>query len=815
MKRYFLFVCSSLTLFTAMLVASPALAQKKLDYNRDVRPILSENCFFCHGPDGEHRQADLRLDVEEAAKDYAIVPGDLDGSDVFQRIISTDADMQMPPAESGKKLKPEEVAVLKRWIEEGAQYDPYWAYVKPQPHDAPQVDDQAWSQTDIDRFLLEKMQSAGLTPSPPADKVTLIRRVTFDLTGLPPTPAEVAEFVADDSPQALEKVVDRLLASKQFGERMAIYWLDLVRYADTVGYHGDQDHNISPYRDYVLDAFNSNLPFDQFTRDQLAGDLLPDSTIDQKIATGYNRLLQTTHEGGLQQKEYLAIYAADRVRNVSVVWMGATVGCAQCHDHKYDPYTIKDFYSLGAFFADVDEAKHFTMGSNALPTKRPPEIKVNTRRERAEIARLEAELSQLRQQQEVEQQEAATTEVSVEDTAAKDQAQKSAEEQQPSLSPAEKRLVDAIKRLNDSARLTMVTESIAPREMRVLPRGNWLDDSGEIVTAAVPQFLGKVNASGDRATRLDLANWFVDAENGAGGLTARVMVNRLWYLFYGVGLSKSLDDFGGQGEPPVHPELLDNLAIDFYSHGWNIKRMVKQMVLTAAYRQSSQTTAEVRTADPYNRYYSHQSRHRLPAEMVRDNALAVSGLLNLEYGGPSVRPYQPEGYYRHLNFPQRKYHSDKNAQQWRRGVYVHWQRQFLHPMLKAFDAPSREECTAQRPQSNTPLAALVLLNDPTFVEAARAFASRILSEAPPTDEQRITHAYQLALSRDPEQQELEIVTAVLADNREIYQDDTDAAAQLLHVGLKPTDKKADVAELAAWTQVARVILNLDETITRN
>ncbi|UUO06366.1 PSD1 and planctomycete cytochrome C domain-containing protein [Blastopirellula sp. J2-11] len=815
MKRYSHFIVSSLTLLAAVLVASPALAQKKLDYNRDVRPILSENCFFCHGPDGEHRQADLRLDVEEAAKDYAIVPGDLDGSDVFQRIISTDADLQMPPHESGKKLKPEEIAVLKRWIEEGAEYDPYWAYVKPEHHAAPQVDNQAWSQTDIDRFLLEKMEAAELSPSPAADKVTLIRRVTFDLTGLPPTPEEVAEFVADDSPQALEKVVDRLLASKQFGERMAIYWLDLVRYADTVGYHGDQDHNISPYRDYVLDAFNNNLPFDQFTREQLAGDLLPDSTIDQKIATGYNRLLQTTHEGGLQQKEYLAIYAADRVRNVSLVWMGATVGCAQCHDHKYDPYTIKDFYSLGAFFADVDEAKHFTMGSNALPTKRPPEIKVNTPRERAELARLEAELSQLRQQQEAEQQESATTEVSVEETAAKDQAKKSKEKKQPQLPPAEKRLVDAIQQLNEAARLTMVTQAIAPREMRVLPRGNWLDDSGEIVTAAVPEFLGKVDASGDRATRLDLANWFVDAENGAGGLTARVMVNRLWRLFYGVGLSKSLDDFGGQGEPPVHPELLDNLAIDFYTHGWDIKRMVKQMVLTAAYQQSSQTTAEVRTADPYNRYYSHQSRHRLPAEMVRDNALAVSGLLNLEYGGPSVRPYQPEGYYRHLNFPQRKYHADKNDQQWRRGVYVHWQRQFLHPMLKAFDAPSREECTAQRAQSNTPLAALVLLNDPTFVEAARAFASRILTEAPQTDTQRITRAYQLALSRDPEQHELEIVTAVLDDNRDIYQADTDAAAQLLHVGLKPIDKKVDVAELAAWTQVARVILNLDEMITRN
>lgn len=802
---------STLALLTAALLSTPALAQKKLDYNQEVRPILSENCFYCHGPDSKHRQADLRLDDEASAKEYAIVPGDLDGSEFYQRIISDDADLQMPPHESGKKLKPEEVALLKRWIEEGAEFAPYWAYVKPQRHEVPMVDDDAWSKTDIDRFLLAKMQAAGLSHSPPADKVTLIRRVTFDLTGLPPTPAEVAAFVADESPQALEKVVDRLLASDHFGERLAAYWLDLVRYADTVGYHGDQDHNISPYRDYVLDSLNANLPFDQFTREQLAGDLLPGSTIDQKIATGYNRLLQTTHEGGLQQKEYLAIYAADRVRNVSLVWMGATVGCAQCHDHKYDPYTIKDFYALGAFFADVDEAKHFTQGTNALPTKRPPEIKVNTRRERAELARLEAELSQLRASRNN------TDAIELAEVSTEESADKKGEKKAPQLklSPAEQQLVDAIKSLNDAARLTMVTESIKPREMRVLPRGNWLDDSGEIVTPAIPEFMGQVTASGDRATRLDLANWLVDPEHGAGGLTARVMVNRLWHLFYGVGLSKSLYDFGGQGEPPVHPELLDNLAIDFYENGWDVKRLIKRMVLTAAYQQSSQTTAEVRSVDPYNRYYSHQSRHRLSAEMVRDNALAVSGLLNPAYGGPSVRPYQPEGYYRHLNFPTRKYHATDGERQWRRGVYVHWQRQFLHPMLKAFDAPSREECTAQRPQSNTPLAALVLLNDPTFVEAARAFADRILTEAPQDDAQRIDFAYQLALSRNAEPQEREILTKILTDNRQIYQADPQAAASFLQVGTQPADPKADAVELAAWTQVARVILNLDETITRN
>lgn len=757
-----------------------AMGEKPLDYNRDVRPILSENCFYCHGPDPEHREADLRFDEEEAAKDYAIVPGDLDSSEFYQRIIA-EPDTRMPPVKSGKKLSAEHIATLKRWIEEGAQYEKHWAYVPPKPHPVPDVQNKDWPTSDIDRFLLAKMEAEGLSPSPEADKTTLLRRVTFDLTGLPPTVEEVKAFQDDISPDAFEKVVDRLLASDRYGERMAIYWLDLVRFADTVGYHGDQDHNISPYRDYVLDAFNSNLPFDQFTREQLAGDLLPDSTIDQKIASGYNRLLQTTHEGGLQEKEYLAIYAADRVRNVSQVWMGATVGCAQCHTHKYDPYTIDDFYSLAAFFADVDEAQHFKVGTNALPTKRPPEIKVLSQRERAELAKLEAELKEA-----------------------------------PSENKAEtERIQKQIDSLNKSARLTMVTQAIKPREMRVLPRGNWLDDSGEIVSPAIPTFMGNIDAQQDRATRLDLANWLTDPESGSGGLTARVFANRVWYLLYGVGLSSSLGDFGGQGEPPVHPELLDHLAIEFYENGWDVKQLVKSIVMTSAYKQSSFASAQTRERDPYNRFYSHQTRHRLPAEMIRDNALAVSGLLNLEYGGPSVKPYQPTGYYRHLNFPQRKYREDKNEQQWRRGVYVHWQRQFLHPSLKAFDAPSREECTVERARSNTPLAALALLNDPTYIEAARQFATRILSSEASDDEVRLNRAYMLALSRVPNTDEIKVLSQILNENREIYRKDTEAAAKLLEIGLKPSDDAIEVAELAAWTQVARVIFNLDEFITRN
>src|SRR5262245_42094523 len=460
---------------------------------------------------------------------------------------------------------------------------------------------------------------------------------------------------------------------------MATYWLDLVRYADTVGYHGDQDHHATPYRDYVIDAFNLNLPFDQFTREQLAGDLLPNPTTDQKIATCYNRLLQTSHEGGVQPKEYLAIYAADRVRNLSAVWMGATVGCAQCHDHKFDPYTSRDFYSLAAFFADVDEERHLRGGgSDTVPTKRPPEIPVHTKRERQRLADFDARIADL--------------------------------EKRPADDEQKKQLAALTKQrdsLRKATRLVMVTQAVTPRTVRILPRGNWLDESGPVVDPAVPAFLGKLPAD-RRATRLDLANWLTDAKAGAGGLTARVFVNRLWYLCFGVGLSKSLEDFGGQGEPPVYPELLDNLAVEFVESGWDVKHMVKLIVTSRSYRQASLESPALRDRDPENRLYARQGRWRLPAEMVRDNALAASGLLVVDVGGGVAKPYQPAGYYRHLNFPKREYVSDTDVRQWRRGVYVHWQRQYLHPMLRAFDAPVREECTAQRPRSNTPLAALVL-----------------------------------------------------------------------------------------------------------
>ncbi|HEV7282751.1 MAG TPA: PSD1 and planctomycete cytochrome C domain-containing protein [Pirellulaceae bacterium] len=813
----------------AAFVGSAAFAEERVDFARDVRPILSRNCVFCHGPDEEHRQGNLRMDDEEDAKldrggYQAILPGSVEESEAIRRILSDDESEKMPPPDSHKKLTAKEIETLTKWVEQGAEWSGHWAYVAPERAADPPVKDAVWSRNFVDRFVLARLEEQGLPPSPPTDPVTLVRRLSFDLTGLPPESADVEAFAADPSDASYLALVDKYLGSPAYGERMAVYWLDLVRYADTVGYHGDQDHRISPYRDYVIAAFNANLPFDQFTREQLAGDLLPDPTIAQRVATGYNRMLQTTHEGGLQQKEYLAIYAADRVRNVSNVWMGATVGCAQCHDHKYDPYTIKDHYALSAFFADVDEAKHFTLGSNDLPTKRPPEIPVPTEEEAEREAELIAAVAEAKKQL-----EAAGAEETGAEGAGDNAAKKAAEEK---LAQAEKQL----KAHRDSIRQCMVTVSIEPRTMRVLPRGNWMDDSGEVVEPSVPEFLGKI-AKEERATRLDLANWLVDGKSDSGLLTARVFANRFWYLAFGEGLSRSLDDFGGQGEPPSHPELLDRLAHEFAGSGWNVKATMRTLVTSSAYRQSSTVSPEALAADPENRLFGRQNRFRLPAEMVRDNALSISGLLVDEMGGDSVKPYQPDGYYRHLNFPKRTYKSHDDERQWRRGVYVHWQRQYLHPMLKAFDAPSREECTAKRPQSNTPLASLVLLNDPTFVEAARRFAETLLLEAEKREtpvsttnapaasgqvvdaqapfDAILESAFRRTLSRSLEASERPKFAEFYASQKARFAANPKDAEALIGVGLSKRIGDADPVELAAWTSVCRALFNLSETITRN
>jgi hypothetical protein len=769
----------------AFCLACSVTAEEPIRYNRDVRPILADNCFSCHGPDAAKREGELRLDQPVAADRGIVVAGKAGESELIARILSDDPEIRMPPPASRKQLTAADITLLTRWINQGASHQKHWAYIAPTAGPQAGREDIDGLSTSIDHYVLARLITADLTPTAIADPTTLIRRLCFDLTGLPPTTSEVRGFVADPSPANYEQLVDRLLASPAFGERLASYWLDLVRYASTVGYHGDQDHAIAPYRDWVIDAINRNLPFDQFTIHQLAGDLLPEPTTDQQIATGYNRLLQTSHEGGVQPKEYLAIYAADRIRNFSVVWLGATVGCAQCHDHKYDPFTTRDFYSLQAFFADIDEATHFSRSGNTLPTLRAPELTVLSPHQRLQIEALEAEIKAL---------------------------EDGADEDRKKSVPALREQIAAIEK---ATQRTMVTAAIKPRMIRVLPRGDWLDDSGPIVSPAVPVVLGQLETGNRRPTRLDLARWLTDADKGIGGLTSRVFVNRIWYLLMGRGLAPNLGDLGNRSDVPSHPDLLDHLSIDFYQNGWDIKRLVKGIVISESYQQSSQPTQAAIATDPDNRWFSRQSRFRLSAEMIRDNALAVSGLLLREPIVGHSRPYQPAGYYRHLNFPARRYAADKGPAQYRRAVYMHWQRQFLHPMLKAFDAPSREECTAQRLESNTPLAALVLMNDPTFVEAARALAISILDDEKLDDQQRIEELFRRTLSRAPRSAEMKTLLPFLASSRENYRQHPEMAASLLKVGLQPVPAEMDKVELASWSDLCRGLMNVNESLTRN
>lgn len=784
------------TFMLLMCVASHAAIAAELpdqvSFNRDIRPVLSDKCFFCHGPDDKHREAMLRLDTRDGAVHdlggyAAIVPGKVDDSELWLRITSDDKKEVMPPLKTKKSLTDHEKGLLRKWIEQGAVYEGHWAYAKPVRATPAKLEGDSWSQSEIDRFILSRLTSENLQPSDEADRRTLIRRIYFDLLGLPPTAEQVAAFENDKSPDAYEKIVDQLLASKHFGERMAIHWLDLVRFADTVGYHGDQDHNITPYRDYVIKAFNDNLPFDQFTIEQLAGDLLDKPTMWQQIASGYNRMLQTSHEGGVQPVEYLHKYFADRVRNVSAVWLGLTMGCAECHNHKYDPLSQKDFYSFGAFFADIDEAEHLTKGTNSLPTRRPPEIKVWDLPTYEKVRAIDAQITRVR----------AGNDPSVADAASIPAAIAELEKQKQALAKY--------------YRLCMVTKSTKPREIRLLPRGDFLDRTGPVMLPAVPETLGTLNTKG-RPTRLDLARWLVSKDNP---LAARVFANRIWAMLLGQGLATPLDDFGAQGQQPTHPQLLDWLAVEFMDSGWNVKHLIKTIVMSATYRQSSLLSTALQERDPKNKMLARQSRWRVDAEIVRDNALSIGGLLVTRIGGHSVKPYQPAGYYHHLNFPTRKYSHHTDDQQWRRGVYMHWQRMFLHPMLKAFDAPMREECTAERSRSNTPIAALVLMNDPTFVEAARAFAQRIVLEGGTDRDKAIRWACQQALQRDPSPRELTVLRSLYIADLADYRKDMGSAKKLVSIGLSPAMKEADAAELAAWMSVARALLNLNETMTRN
>jgi hypothetical protein len=832
-------------------VVTTARADTPVNYTRDIKPILSSRCYACHGPDEGKRKAKLRLDVHDVAIKKAIKPGDAAGSELIARISSKEPEEVMPPpAAKLPALTPREIDLFKRWIDQGAKFDTHWAYVKPVRAALPEVKNKSWPRNAIDYFLSAKQEAAGLTPAPEADRITQTRRLSFDLTGLPPTPEEVEAFVNDQRPDAYEKLVDRLLGSTHYGERIALYWLDLVRFADTGGYHSDNHRDVWLYRDYVIDAFNTNKRFDQFTIEQLAGDLLsgkgdcppilkgtvpfsgqPNPTREQRIASGYNKLLMTTEEGGAQPKEYTAKYAADRVRNASVVWMAGTMGCAECHDHKYDPYTTKDFYAFEAFFADVEEIAVGRQRQTPLPmtdqTDELQKLEAQVAVARTAFEKQAADLVPAQAKWEesltLPQVRALKPEIRaillVEPNARNDKQKQDLAKYYagvaPQMADVRKQLSDAEKRKKDfelGLPTTLVAMAVPPRTVRMLKRGNWLDESGDVVQPAVPAFLGSLDTKDKRANRLDLARWVVSPENPG---TARVFVNRLWKLMFGQGLVRTVDDFGAQGTPPSHPELLDWLATEFVKSGWDVKYMVKLMAMSATYRQSSQATKEQRERDPTNLLLARQNRFRLDAEFVRDNALAIAGILSPKVGGPSVKPYQPEGYWQYLNFPVREYHPDHGEAQHRRGMYTYWQRTLPHPSLVAFDAPSREECTAERPRSSTPLQALVLLNDPTYVEAARAFAERIIHEGGTSASERLNYAYRLALSREIRPQEARVLAALYDKHLNEYRSDKAAAEKYLSTGERPVPKDMDGAELAAWTSVTRTILNLHETITRN
>ena len=813
-----------------------------LQFNRDIRPILSEFCFSCHGPDASHRQADLRLDIsEDATTRRILVPGSPLESELIARIESRDESVVMPPPSTKKILREDQKQRLRRWIEKGAVYEMHWAYKSPKKIDI------SLSEHPIDHLLEVRHKALGWSPAPEADRRTLIRRLYSDLIGLPPSPEDVSDFLEDDSRDAYNRLVERLLANPHYGERMAIGWLDVVRYADTIGYHSDNPRNVWPYRDWVIRSFNSNKPFDRFTLEQIAGDLLPDADQESLVGSAFNRLILTTEEGGAQPKDYEARMLADRVRAIGTAWLAQTTGCAQCHDHKFDPFTTRDFYSLGAFFADIQE------GLVAAREEGMP-IPSSEQKERLNNFDREVELAKAAFDSVVEEVNAAQQ--AWEDSVRSDQyvfdslqprskarepekktarniasaikAEKRNEAQRQEIQSYFRQHVNSLHRETwlaldqaEKARSDLYRQipkclvsksGTTKRIVRILPRGNWLDDSGEIMRPAFPSYLPQPEAIDREWNRLDLAKWLVSRENP---LTARVVTNRLWKHFFGTGLSKILDDFGAQGEPPAHPELLDYLACEFMDSGWNWNHMVKLIVTSRAYKRSAIATPEQLAADPYNKELARQSPFRLDAELIRDQALYVAGFLVPEIGGPSAKPYQPAGYWENLNFPMRTYQEDHGSGQYRRGLYTWWQRTFLHPSLLAFDAPSREESCAERTRSNIPQQALVLLNDPSYVEAARGFAARMLSQGGDTTQSRIAWGFQQLLQRQPTSGEIATLEQLLARHRERYATEPAAATQLLSTGLAQPPIEINAVELAAWTHVARVLMSLHETITRS
>jgi mono/diheme cytochrome c family protein len=1024
-----------LCLLLAAVTGRAATAAKPIDFNRDIRPILSDNCFSCHGNDDKRRKAKLRLDTFEGATAVreakpAIKPKDLEGSEVWYRVNTTNADDHMPPVDSNKKLTSAQIDTLKQWILEGAQYKGHWAFQAPVKPELPQIKNKRWAKNEIDYFIAAKLEEKNLRPEREASKEKLIRRVTFDLTGLPPTPTDVDSFLKDKRPEAYEAVVDRLLQSPHYGEHQARFWLDAVRYGDTHGLHLDNERSMWPYRDWVVKALNENLPYNQFTKWQLAGDELPNATREQKIASGYNRCNVTTSEGGAIDDEFYVRYAIDRTETMSVVFMGLTAGCAVCHDHKYDPIAQKEFYSMYAFFNNCTEK---AMDGNAADT--PPSIKLPSEEQQKELNDYDKQIANIRDDVSTElakykykdpgpstlpMTDTTNEVVFVEDdfpagakagkndqtpdlqwvtnnvfsgkralkrtgdgvvqdyftdatapmivnkgdklfayvyidptnkpksimlqfhttdwmyranwgdedaipfgdkgTEKKKQMGKLPEagkwvrleidiidlkikpglringiaftqfggsvtwdkagvvtravqkdlspvslkqweihakaenlvglpddivkvimpkkgdkltdedrerlrvyylsyihagtkekfgELRTKLDPIEKKRKD----LYDSIPLTLVyNEMDKPRGAFVLKRGEY-DKRGDPVQPGVPKFLPPLPTT-DKTNRVTLAEWLTSPKHP---LTSRVIVNRYWQQFFGTGLVKTAQDFGSQGEWPSHPELLDWLATHFMESGWNIKHFHRFIVTSAAYRQDSHVTPRKLEVDPENRLVSRGPRFRLDAEEIRDNALYVSGLLVDKPGGHADKPYQPQGIWEAVGYTASntaKYQQDHGDALHRRSLYLFWKRTAPPPTMITFDAPSREKYCVRRERSDTPLQALVTMNDVQFVEASRQFADRLLREKQNPDE-RLDYGFRLVTSRHPSAIEKSTLRDLLEKNLSRYHHDKTAAQKLISVGESPVDKEADPGDLAAYTMVASVLLNLDETLNKN
>ncbi|MBT6789900.1 MAG: DUF1553 domain-containing protein [Verrucomicrobia bacterium] len=943
-------------LLAAWLLANSVVAREPVLFNRDIRPILSENCFECHGPDAAKRKADLRLDTGDPGQ-AIITAGKPSGSELFKRITHADPEERMPPLDSGRALTSSDIETLRAWISQGAKWEKHWAFISTNRPTIPPANNSAWPSGAIDRFVLAKLQRAGLQPSPRADRETLLRRVSFDLTGLPPTPREIDAFLADASPRAYERVVDQLLASPRYGERMALDWLDAARYADSHGYSLDRRRVMWPWRDWVIRAFNDNMPFDQFAAEQLAGDQLPGATLAQKVATGFNRNHSIQSEGGVIDEEYRVETVVDRVETTSAVFLGLTFGCARCHDHKYDPISQKEFYEFYALFNNVPESAHV---GNADKLADKPFLKAPTALQRELLAELRAQEAQLKIAADAETPSLELTEfVWIDDAlpegvdavgngggvakfefvsqpehpvfSGQKSHRRSSEGRgqhlvqnaksglriddntrfftyvfldpknppkqimlqwndgkswehrafwgedkigwgQPNTasrrklgplpkpgewvrlevsaksvglsagaqvtgwaftqfdgtvywdkaglvarqkSATEKRLNavrDRLAKLEGEVPTTMIMgELTPPRKTFVLARGQYDQPSEIEVGVGLPGALGQWPADIPR-NRLGLAKWLASETNP---LTARVTVNRLWQMHFGTGIVKSVEDFGAQGEWPTHPGLLDWLATEFRRTDWNLKAMHKRIVLSATYRQSSRITPRLLEVDPENRLYARGPRFRLPAEMIRDHALSASGLLVDHIGGESVKPYQPPGLWGEVVFTNvPRFQQDHGEKLYRRSMYTYWKRSVPPPNMQVFDAPSREVCVLKRPSTNTPLAALVLMNDPTFVEASRKLAERVLREAQ-SNVTRVELLHRLICGRQPTPEEQRLLLGTLDDLLADFRAEPAGAAELMTVGESAYDKSLDLTELAAFASLANAVFCTDEAITRN